>query len=1319
MNFKFDWEKEETVQSTEKFQFDWEKTQPTEKVVTEQEPIPYSPEEQFGRILGTVKGKPIPERPFMEEYPTLYGVGKAIETLPQGIKEFGEEVVAGVTLGLSKQATKLGEYLSEKITGRPVPTKEKVLPEYMKTIGEFAGAAVPIGAAGKIIAEPLIKVASKSKYLEPFARMIGWGAAGTAYDTASKMASEGELPSPEEMAKSGGLWAGIEAILATTGWGGRLAIGVNNLAKTWGIPRQEVLKTVLAEARARKMPIARYAYAKAKVQKALGGKVPKAAEQLVTTLESLHQGTYPQLVEQLRNEELTSKVKMFKDYAGKGIELGKEIKPPTGLIRERAPEVRKAFEKPGFMRTAEERLILREKPEPGLMPEPTPEGPIETIPGFRPRPPEIKEVPPPVFDIRAPRVEPPISPKALPPGQGFILRSVERPKFEPRGEGVGTPMPPGATEEGGITLGFGPAGELQKLYEKARRGFKNSVDAIEFGVRNKGKGEITNILREGEKVFGIQAVRALEKKDFQTAVDLGVKSQLYREAAEAAEGKLTHEGYVKGYKAPKLKPVPDSVTLGFGPASELQKLYEKLIAKPKTTELPKYARSINIQRQKISQPYKEFEVELAKILPKKAVQTWDRTGELSNNILKDYKKAASVLTKAKEGKALTAVEIDAARQINVNAISRLKEIAEESPEQFAEHLSNYKNDIFMAVSNASSEAGRALNIHKKEISVNRLADAFVKLERGLNERELKEFKALNFENPLEIKRFMERLGDPKLRDYFYEFWYNSILSGIPTHLINIASNTAWAAFQFPHRALTASIDSLISKFSGRKQEIFIDEIIPMWAGLKKGFGKGLAGAAEMIRTGKVREFETKWEREIGGTTLGAFERSPYKALRQLSPFVTMPTRALRAMDVWANTMAFDTQIEALIHRMGKQKGLTGTELKNFEQRYLTNPNLIPQEIIEDAGKFAKYNTFMDDLGKFTEWIRRGRDVIPGGRLISPFVNTISNLVKRGVEMIPGAGLLISRGKPIAETLAKQIEGSILSLYIMHKANLGEITGAAPKSTTEREAFYREGKLPWAIRIGDKWYQYRRIEPFNTVIASNAVAYDAIKNAKDDETRTEIFMNTVDGVIENLIDSSYLQGVTNILDKYGRRRGMGQRMLASFVPYSSFFRSIVRSYEAATEDTAKVRETQSLLGAFSQVIPGLNDKVPPKLDIWGKEITLPGGVLRQWLPYKWSKEGEDAVDKEFGKLGIYPGHPQRKIRIGKNQIELSDTMYRNYCISFGSKAHRVMSRIIHNKKYQSQNDEMKLKILNNVMSKIRNIELYRVKKQYILEKRIKR
>lgn len=760
--------------------------------------------------------------------------------------------------------------------------------------------------------------------------------------------------------------------------------------------------------------------------------------------------------------------------------------------------------------------------------------------------------------------------------------------------------------------------------------------------------------------------------------------------------------------------------LGFGPASQFQKMYDALV-KGKKSETPlrkdKYAGSINVNKQNIPQPYKEFEAEVSALAPKKT-QTWDETGKLSEEILKDYKKSARTLEKAKRGEALNAEEIDAVRQINVNAIDRLKEIVEtETPEAVNEQFASYVNDVFKPLSDASSEAGRALNIHKKEVSIRRLANAFSELEKGLNPRQIREFKELNLENPIEVKRFIERLPDPKLKDYLYEFWYNSILSGVPTHIVNVASNTGWALWQLAvHRPFKTIIDAGISTLTGRQRHYYLSETIPAIAGYVKAFKKGASGAWEMTKSGKLVEFETKWEREIGAMTLGSFERSPHRALRAIAPLITPPTKALRAMDVWANTMAYDANIAAQARRASIRQGIKPENRRAFESALIKNPT---EEMRLKATDVAKHFTFMDDPGKITSWIIQGRNVIPLGRLVVPFVNTIANLTKRGVEMTPGLGLLLAKGRSPASVIASQIEGSILGLYILQKCDAGEITGSAPENPTEREAFYRQGKQAWAIRLGDTWYQYRRIEPFNTVIASVAIAYDKIKNAKDEETATQIFGNMAEGLAENIIDSSYAQGVTNILDRYGRRKGMVQRQLASLVPYSSFWRSINRAYEASTEGSAKVRDTKSLLGAMSQTLPpgtldllGL-EKPKARLNVWGEEIELKGGVFRQWLPYKWSEEIDDPVERELERLGVYPGLPKQKVTIRGEEVELPDKLYAEYAMSVGSKMKKALTGLVTQRGYQAnKNDLMKVKRIDHMLSSIRRQELNKAKSLYI-------
>lgn len=733
-------------------------------------------------------------------------------------------------------------------------------------------------------------------------------------------------------------------------------------------------------------------------------------------------------------------------------------------------------------------------------------------------------------------------------------------------------------------------------------------------------------------------------------------------------------------------------------ATKQQRLSSTIQGKAPLIPLPKYARSINLERQNIPDNLKQTEAQIAAGLPPKKVQTWEQTQQLADEITNDYRKGAQLFNKMKYHGTVNAQEALAARQVAVNSVDELKRIVNEgTPEEIAARFNEYQNNIFKPLSEATSEAGRTLNIFRKEVSVNRLIKDFSKLKREMNERELEEFKKLNLEDPIAVKSFADRLGDPKLMDYVYEYWYNSILSGVPTHAVNVASNTLWSMWQLPHRALVGGVDSIISKFTGRQREVFSSEVIPMLAGMKTGFRKGMEGAKEVIKTGRLDGYETKWSRELGGAVVGAFERSPYKLLRKVAPVLSFPTRALRAMDVAANSMAYDAQLQAIAYRTGKQKGFSGGELNDFVYDYLANPQNIPQSAMKEAADFASYSTFMDDPGWISQAALRLRNMgadfesigtVQPLRFFIPFVTTIGNLMKRGLEMTPGVGLALTRGQKPAEVIAKQLEGAIIAGAVMHKVSKGEITGSAPEEKNEREAFYREGKLPWAIKIGDSWYQYRRIEPFNTVVAAAANAYSQIQNAKSGKEAEDIMMDVAKNFSDNLLDSSYFQGITNLLDKYGNRKGMFQRQAASFTPFSGFFRSINRATESTLEGDAKIRDTSTLKGAFSQVVPFMYGSQPVKLDVWGNEKKLQGGAIRQFSPYKMSAESNDPVEKELARLKYYPGLPSDKVKIGNLNLDIPQDLYRTYLTRTGQETKEYFKEAIKHPEYRSWTDQEK-------------------------------
>ena len=741
---------------------------------------------------------------------------------------------------------------------------------------------------------------------------------------------------------------------------------------------------------------------------------------------------------------------------------------------------------------------------------------------------------------------------------------------------------------------------------------------------------------------------------------------------------------------------------------------KKRVPTPADEKLPKYAQSVNLEKQNIPIEAKKLELQMA---GKKKTQTWDETGMLSDDIIKYPAKTDAAFKKIQGLEGLTE-NMEAVRKVNADQINNLAKLAEQlemgviTEDAFNAAFNTAKENFFKVASEGSGEIGRALNAHKKIIGA---TDYFVKglakMEKNMTPQQRKAFvDAVKSNNPAKVAEFMGGIDNPKLKDYVLEYWYNSILSGPPTHAVNIISNTAWAAYQVPHRVHSILWDKIYSTATGKQKERFFREIIPSLAGLKAGFKRGAKGAYETVRTGKLQEFETKWAQEMGLSSVGAWGRSPSKFMRKVAPVLSAPTRALRAMDVWANSIAYDSEMMAIANRIGIKKGLQKDGLKAFVQRFVKNPT---DEAHGQAMKFAKHNTFMDDPDKFTAWILKSRKIPvvgPASQVVIPFVNTIGNLTKRGLELTPGVGIAkeaisrgMGRGMPNSQVIAKQIEGSVLSLYLMYKLDAGEVTGEAPRNAVERERFYAQGKQPWAIRFGDTWVSYRRMEPYNTVFASVATAYENIKNAKDDETKTRIFGKIAGDMKSNLLDSSYFQGLQQVFNRHQKLEEAPQRTAATLIPYSSFWRSMNRAYEKHTEGNAKVRKQGTWLSAFAQVIPGLSGKVPAKLNIWGDEIVLPGSVLQHWLPYKWSKETQDPVEIELERLNkalkdsptglrVFPGQPNQTIRYRGEKIKLSDKVYRDYLIDLGMNLRSSYDKTIASRKYMMRSDEKKAKML---------------------------
>lgn len=714
------------------------------------------------------------------------------------------------------------------------------------------------------------------------------------------------------------------------------------------------------------------------------------------------------------------------------------------------------------------------------------------------------------------------------------------------------------------------------------------------------------------------------------------------------------------------------------------------------------AGSINLNRLGIDEKAKQNLVDVSK---KGKPLTWETTTEAANKILSDVNEVKKSLRRvnAAFNEDRIIKDVKAIRQAAVNNITRLQKLLNDkklSKEEFIREYMDMSGDIIPTIQKAASGGGKLLQSYKEDILPKKVIENFDELVKGMTKEEFEEFKYLDIDDAWQVKKFMERIADrPRLQDYFFEYWYNSILSGIPTHVANVASATIWGLFQVPIRAVAGALDPVIAQFRpGKQRTRFMNETLPLLAGYGSGIKRGAKAAAAVMRNKQIDEFDSKWAMELGRSK-GAFERSPHKILRQIGPYLTVPTDALRAMDLFFNAMAYDGEIRALARRSANLQKLKGAQRAKYERNFIEN---IPDWAHNEAINFAKGVTFMDDPDPITASIIHMREMVPFGlgKLVIPFVNTISNITKRGAELTPVVGLLkdygsraMGRPKNESDVMAKQILGSIIAVYTLNQVVKGNITGPAPKKSSEREAFFRQGKQPWSFKWNGKWVSYRRIEPFNTIFAFAYAFNDSFgKGSEDDKSLTQKFIKFSDTIFKNFIDTSYFSGLQGLFQRYeGAREKQLARTVGTLVPYSGFLRSMGRAYEALTEGEAKLREPErienvkDIVTALTDVIPIASQKNEPQLNVWGENIVLPGGPFRQWLPYKWSEGTSDRVEKALEKMNkelkadgeneVYPGLPQKYLRQGRRKIDIPDDLYRDYAIYSGTKAKQRLDTVV--------------------------------------------
>jgi hypothetical protein len=658
-------------------------------------------------------------------------------------------------------------------------------------------------------------------------------------------------------------------------------------------------------------------------------------------------------------------------------------------------------------------------------------------------------------------------------------------------------------------------------------------------------------------------------------------------------------------------------------------------------------------------------------------------------------------------------------------------------------------------------AGRTLqsmNIHAGPQTVMK---AVQQLERELSKAEMTQLNEMldrgSINDPVVVQNFVNQLGPSTLTDQFWELVLNGWLSGIPTHLVNVGNNAVWLSFQVPDRVLAGTIDrgltavgksdNLAAKalqyvfptLRGRERQVFAEEVVPFLTGLKKGRqeAKETGLVWEVLKGKRLPDVASKFAIDMGSARRAwarAESATGMGIRKRLAPAVSLPGNALFAMDVYFRTLAFDAQLNALAYREARK---TGKPMRDI----LAHPS---KKMLDQARDFAAMATFNDRPGATARFIMHWRDRLPfqAGRLVVPFVNTLTNIFKRGIEMTPVVGAVANRQRLKAldaELLARQLEGTVLGAVLMLVFSPDDITTEVPESPTARANFYQQGKIPYALKmpswmpgIGGTWVSYNRVEPFNTVLSMIATTWQTVANPEideDDSRVTATMMQLADGLWENLIASTYADNVQRLFRPNigeGAKRTL-ERIPASLVPYSSFWRSLHRAYEArfasiGGPEEAVVRQRVGWVSELAQVVPfgaaifDEDQRGLPRIDAFGEVITIPGDAFRQWLPIKWSTPELDPVEQELARIDAMPGLPSRSWTIRGEKVEMPEEQFYEYAMAYGKRTKEALARLIESPGYQRLTDEQKLKKIDSVTRRAHSVMRARGRRELLRSRR---
>lgn len=624
-----------------------------------------------------------------------------------------------------------------------------------------------------------------------------------------------------------------------------------------------------------------------------------------------------------------------------------------------------------------------------------------------------------------------------------------------------------------------------------------------------------------------------------------------------------------------------------------------------------------------------------------------------------------------------------------SAVKRLNEGYENLPEEellvraLEESTAKLKKAQIVEMA-ARSEAGRSLQALKQYVGAvdNRLRVLYraINNSKKLNAQEKQAMlETITRLDTADDKVFIQTLTDLAQPDFFDKVAEWSVAAKLwnpTTHVVNFGGNTARAVTDM---GIKAVVDPKAAPAD--------------FAGAVVGFKRGLKNALKALSDEGYAAQLSKYA-ETGGHIPAIGGR--------LGKTVRTPFRLLGAGDEIFRNMAYQRKLYRDAYHTAKKEGLTGDQLNRRMEELLNTPTI---DMMRDATDEAKHLTFQDDMGEIIKQIDRLRDpstkktmvgkgTAVGIRMFLPFLKTPTNLFKQSIDFSPlGVAKNYTKLKTAIKAGDRETAGTIIgeamlgtaiAAYIAMETMDGNVTGGAPRDKGAKDRFYRENKLPYAIKIGDTWYQYKRVDPFASVVGLTA---DMVQL---DEKNAGALLGVV---AENLKDKTYLSGVSDLMnvltgEEWERDYALKSMLLGAAMP--SFVGHITRSIDS------NVRVADTIGQRLLVQTPGMSESYPSRVNVLGYSVERANKGLNYFFnPIQTETASIDPVSQSLMEIDKTISVPNDRFSRDGVEYKLTPTEYEDFARFTGIKLRFELMKLFRENKYKSASIDEKSAMIDTL------------------------